>query len=472
MTDVLDPKTYQPAFTKSTPFGASQSHELGDFLRSVYLTSSSPSYISGMRDDIVDTHELQVHAKAGGEGPVIFDSAIALLQGLYPPNPNNKITLANEVTVVAPLHGYQYVPIETVEPENDRSLEPWTNCPAFEEHIEGVYASSEFKAIGKAAQPFFGAVRDYVFGRPTTLENAWNIYDYVNTQLTYNQTYAHRLPPTLVEQAHGFANYHENAVFSSKDIGGIGNLAGRTILHSIISSLQRIAFNGDPLQFLLIETSYHPFISLFHMFEMVKEHPNLAGIRKSTCICTTRDPRILRYNVHSANYASALAFELRRGPAPEDRDFVRIKFKNGTDDNFQTYHAFGHKADIPVTEFIYRVENYAITSQKQWAAACSVGYHDPYLHIGSQQGATSTVFAACAAILFVGVFALAKYIKRSRAKKQYIHLGDDELRVHHSVHSRAGLDGSLNSMTDTWSTIQARVAAEQAAPMTEKARPL
>ena len=73
------------------------------------------------------------------------------------------------------------------------------------------------------------------------------------------------------------------------------------------------------------------------------------------------------------------------------------------------------------------VQNYAISSQKQWAAACSVGYHDPYLHIGSQQGASSTVFAACAAILFVGVFALAKYIKRSRAKKQYIHLGDDEV---------------------------------------------
>lgn len=75
------------------------------------------------------------------------------------------------------------------------------------------------------------------------------------------------------------------------------------------------------------------------------------------------------------------------------------------------------------------VQNYAISSQKQWAAACSVGYHEPYpyLQINSQKGATSTVFAACAAILFVGVFALARYIKRSRAKKQYIRLDDDEV---------------------------------------------
>lgn len=416
-----DPKTYEPAFTESTPLGAAESHQLGSFLRSVYLTSSSPSYIPGIKSDIVDTHELHVHAKAGGEGPVIFDSAIALLQGLYPPNQKNKITLANETTITAPLGGYQYVPIETVEPGNDRSLEPWTDCPAFQEHVSKVYASSDFKAVAKAAQPFFGAVRDFVFGRPTTLENAWNIFDYVNTQLIYNQTYAHRLPPTLLEQARGFANYHENAIFGSKDPGGIGNLAGRTILHSVIDSLNRIAFNGDPLQFLLIETSYHPFISLFHLLELVKQHPGLAGI---------------------PNYASAIAFEIRRGPPPEDRDFLRIKFKNGTNDNFQTYHAFGHKADIPVTEFIYRIENYAITSQKQWAATCSVGYHDPYLHIGSQQGANSTVFAACAAILFVGIFALAKYIKRSRARKQYIHLADDE----------------------------AHVATQHVAPMTEKAR--
>lgn len=68
------------------------------------------------------------------------------------------------------------------------------------------------------------------------------------------------------------------------------------------------------------------------------------------------ETRALTSGAWTANYASAVAFELRRGPPPEDRDFLRIKFKNGTTDNFQTYHAFGHKTDIPVTEFIYRIE--------------------------------------------------------------------------------------------------------------------
>ncbi|KAG2337852.1 hypothetical protein BDR05DRAFT_894615 [Suillus weaverae] len=223
-------------------------------------------------------------------------------------------------------------------------------------------------------------------------------------------TYAHRLPPTLVEQARGFADYHENAIFSDKDVDGIGNLAGRTILHTVLSSLQRIAFNGDPLQFLLIETSYHPFVSLFHMLEMTKENPDLAGI---------------------PNYASALAFELRRGPAPEDRDFVRIKFKNGTSDDFETHHAFGHKSDIAATEFIYRIV-------KQRAAVCSSGLEDDWLHIGSQDAISSTVFAILAAVFLLGMFMLSKFVKsvRPKAQNSRIRLAGDEVSQSHLPQSQ------------------------------------
>ena len=106
-----------------------ESNLLGSQIRSTYFDSRSPSYIEGIQSDLVDNTEVKVRVKAGVEGTVVFDSAIALLQGLFPPTPNNKIVLANETTVVAPLGGYQYVPVETVEPGNDRSLESWTSCP-------------------------------------------------------------------------------------------------------------------------------------------------------------------------------------------------------------------------------------------------------------------------------------------------------------------------------------------------------
>jgi hypothetical protein len=47
----------------------------------------------------------------------------------------------------------------------------------------------------------------------------------------------------------------------------------------MISSLERIDYDGDPLQFLLESTTYQPFISLFSQTEMDKSDPTLKGIR-------------------------------------------------------------------------------------------------------------------------------------------------------------------------------------------------
>ena len=123
------PITQTPGPTASTPLGEVQSHHLGSYLRNVYFNPDSSSRIRGISTEIVDLKEVHVRVKVGGEGASVFDSATATLQGLFPPNEKNRITLANETTVVAPLGGYQYVPVETVEPSNDRSLESWTDCP-------------------------------------------------------------------------------------------------------------------------------------------------------------------------------------------------------------------------------------------------------------------------------------------------------------------------------------------------------
>ena len=52
------------------------------------------------------------------------------------------------------------------------------------------------------------------------------------------------------------------------------------MLYTILSSLERISFNGDPLKFTLVETSYQPFISFFNEVEVVKEHPDLKAMRE------------------------------------------------------------------------------------------------------------------------------------------------------------------------------------------------
>ena len=71
--------------------------------------------------------------------------------------------------------------------------------------------------------------------------------------------------------------------------------------------------------------------------------------------CTRYDKPVF-YEASVADFASALAIELRRARAPDVRDFLRFKFKNGTSEDFETIHVFGHQEDIPLTEFIYRLE--------------------------------------------------------------------------------------------------------------------
>jgi len=87
-----------------------QAFQLGTTLRQEYFNPSSPNYIHNVRTNLVNLDEVHVRVKNGGEGRVVFDATIALLQGLFPPNPENAIELANETKVVAPLGGYQYVP--------------------------------------------------------------------------------------------------------------------------------------------------------------------------------------------------------------------------------------------------------------------------------------------------------------------------------------------------------------------------
>ena len=70
----------------------------------------SPFLIKGIHTELFDEQQVKVRADAGGEGNVILDSALSLLQGLFPPTRKHRETLANGTVVIAPLNGYQYVP--------------------------------------------------------------------------------------------------------------------------------------------------------------------------------------------------------------------------------------------------------------------------------------------------------------------------------------------------------------------------
>ncbi|KAJ7866450.1 phosphoglycerate mutase-like protein [Mycena olivaceomarginata] len=308
-----DPLTYTPSATSLTPLGT-----------------------------------LIVRADAAGEGSVILESVSALLQGLYPPTTEFQTTLANGMTVVGALGGYQYIPVESVQPNLDISLNSFTSCPNFDIHTQAFYNSDEFKAKAQEASPFLHQLQPLIgMNRRIDFTNMFNIFDFVNVEMIHNKTFLDALPPTFGAQAYALANYHENGVFTDSAIDGIGNVAIRTILPSIFSSLTRIANQNDPLKLALNEISYKPFISLFNVTQAAVSDPEIRGI---------------------VNYASAVSLEVHSSPAGPN---VVMKFKNGTADHtFRPLSIFG-ASGIPLSDFISRLTPAAINSTSQWCNACN-----------------------------------------------------------------------------------------------------
>lgn len=72
-----------------------QEYQLGQFIRKQYFSQSSPTLISGISTGLFNQSQVLIRADGGGEGGVIFDSAIALAQGLWPADKSFSTTLAN-----------------------------------------------------------------------------------------------------------------------------------------------------------------------------------------------------------------------------------------------------------------------------------------------------------------------------------------------------------------------------------------
>ncbi|KAJ7121082.1 phosphoglycerate mutase-like protein [Mycena epipterygia] len=342
------PTTYATFNTFITPLGTNQAFQSGTFLRSEYLNSRSPSFIPGISKDIVNIHEILVRADSSGDGTVFQESVSAVIQGLYPPTTDYKITLANGSTIVGALGGFQYIPIESVEMNEDVSLNGLLSCPNFDQHVADLEASELFLSKGKAAAPFLRKLQPYLGGRPIDFSFMFNMWDFVDVQMQHNRTYLLEIPSGFVNQARVLADFHDGNAFSDPKPDGIGNIATRVMLPSIFSALTRIANESDPLKIAINGISYKPFISLFNLTEATKTNPEVGGIE---------------------NYNSLAALELRNSSSGEP--MLRLKFKNGTDENdFRTLKMFG-KTDVPLSEFISRLTPVAVNSTAEWCSACN-----------------------------------------------------------------------------------------------------
>ncbi|KAM0750671.1 phosphoglycerate mutase-like protein [Meredithblackwellia eburnea MCA 4105] len=375
------PTTYTATATAITPVGEFQEYQLGDLMRRTYAVEDSPSYITGLNPTELIATQINSTADGGGEGGVIFDSAMAMWQGFYPPRVNvSQTTLANGSVITSPLGGYQYLQVQAVLPTDDVDFEGWTNCNAWTNRTNNFYVSAPFLAKQTEYQSFLTGLQTsgLVGGRNVTLSNMWNIFDFMNVQNIHNATYAAMLNatgPSTLPIVRYLANYHEYGAFTDTSPSGIGNVAGRTIFSRIIPSLQAFA-NGTDIKIAHYQTAYKPFLSVFNM-------TNVAGSG------VFPEPQGI------VDYASVMTLEVRKNMAGTGHD-VRFGFKNGTADgeaNGLTYYPlFGSSSiDFDLNTFINNIQPSVIPDNKAWCVACAstTGICPLYLGLTSSSNSSS-----------------------------------------------------------------------------------
>ncbi|KAF8635858.1 hypothetical protein AX15_000050 [Amanita polypyramis BW_CC] len=345
-----NPDTYSTSDTSITPLGNAQEYQLGQLLRSIYIDPTSPSYIPGINQTVASQAQLWIRADAGGEGEggVIYDSAVSLLQGLYPPTPDYKTQLANGTVITGPLDGYQYIPIDSVDPNDDISLEGWASCAPFSQNVEAFERSTIFRTKEAENQDFLNSLIPFIGGRSANFSDICNVFDFMNVQSIHNKTYYDNLPGEYLPRVRDLANWHEYMTFSSPELTGIGNIAGRTVLPSIFKGINDIVDPDEPTKLVYLALSYKPFLSLFNMTGMAEQNPQLAGI---------------------VDYAAAVALEVRQTGSSEP--VLRFNFKNGTQDDFQRIDFPGGSGEMPISRFAQNLVPAAINTTVEWCEVCS-----------------------------------------------------------------------------------------------------
>lgn len=77
----------------------------------------------------------------------------------------------------------------TVEADEEIALEGWTKCPAFTTRTTSIYQSPDFLALASQEKEYLDSLVPLLDGRAVSLENMYNVFDYMNVQYVHNETF-------------------------------------------------------------------------------------------------------------------------------------------------------------------------------------------------------------------------------------------------------------------------------------------
>jgi len=365
-----------------TPLGAEQLYLAGSGIRNRYIASTNISQdtvaISGLSKNDLDNAQLDVMTM---EDPYLAASALAFMQGLYPPfdtiSSDEEAAKGDGGTYEFPLNGYQYPRVATMSELDFNHI--WiagqTDCKQ--------YSNSQAKAIDTPAyvkkiedtQTYYASLSSSVFPSldSSTLNyaNALTIYEAALYQYRHNSTIFNSPTFTTDDLAilRNLASEQQWTFNTPNGTNTINAVSGRTLAAKIIQKLSdNIASSGALSKLTVYIGSHEPFLAFFAL-------SNLATGPSGPQFNTLPDHgSTMTFELFST--PSADSTEQDNMPMPyEDSLFVRFLFRNGSasDADTRAYTLFGRgNADtvIPWADFQKAMAAFALTDILDWCRTC------------------------------------------------------------------------------------------------------
>ncbi|KAK2606140.1 hypothetical protein QQS21_003423 [Conoideocrella luteorostrata] len=350
-----------------TALGADEVYSSGAFYRSRYVQSDASLRVSGISPDVAVLSQLSVTSP---KDAVLHNSASVFLQGLYPPTRQAE-TLANGSKIVAPLNGYQYVPVDAIsdaatanKAENQGWLQGSSGCDKGVASSNSYFNSADYKKTFDDSKNFYQSLLPVINSTynsdAATFKNGYTIFDYINVAKIHNAS----IPSTdlitndTFSRLYNLASIHEwNLAYNASE--PVRAIAGSVLAGQIIDSLQAIIDGAKGASKFNVQFgAYGTFMAFFGLAQLPKASPDFYGI---------------------CDYASSMTFELyttstAAKPAAADIN-VRFLFANGTaaasTGGVKQFPLFGQdKTSLSWNDFKSGMSKFAIADTKHYCDLC------------------------------------------------------------------------------------------------------
>ncbi|KAF5685693.1 acid phosphatase [Fusarium denticulatum] len=363
-----------------TALGADEVYSAGSWYRDTYVSKDASRKITGLSPESAVLSQLDVTSPVDA---VLQNSALVFLQGLYPPTKQFE-TLANGSKVEAPLSGYQYIPIASVETaasdknsENSAWLQGNSGCTNAEASSNDYFSSPEYAGVYKDSESFYQGLLPVINGTygkdEANFQNAYTIFDLINVARIHNSSIPSDdlLDESTLEKLYHLASIHEwNLAYNSSE--PVRAIAGSVLAGQIIEALEPLAEGRKGPKVNIQFGAYAAFMSFFGLAGLDKVSSDFKGV---------------------VDYASSMAFELvtnATNPTADDVS-VRFYFANGTAAQHtpKLFPLFGKdETTISWKDFKTGMSDFAIEDTKHWCKLC--GNNDGTCASNSDDDTTSS----------------------------------------------------------------------------------